>query len=358
MHLGIRRALPAIAAVLLVPASASATTKPVLMGTPPSASKKFEQKYQSDIDAFFPAQITVAVGDSIKFMPVGFHNVDLPGKGAKRSPLMVPGETISGANDAAGAAYWFNGQRNIGFNPALVSKSLFGKTAKYTGATRVNTGLPLSDKPKPAVIKFTKAGTYTYFCDVHAGMKGTVKVLRRGKRAPSAKADAKRVAKQLAAAEKSAKALAAKKSASTDAIEVGPQGAGGVARFAFLPDTLSVAVGSTVTFKMPASSREVHTASAGPGDPIREENSFLGKLASSFNSPTFDPVAVYSSEAPGTVGDLSPASHGNGFWNSGVIDADSSTPLPATSSVRFTQAGTYKFYCLIHPFMVATVTAG
>ena len=48
--------------------------------------------------------------------------------------------------------------------------------------------------------------------------------------------------------------------------------------------------------------------------------------------------------------------HGNGFWNSGVLDADSATPLPESSSVKFDTPGTYKYYCLIHPFMVGTVT--
>ena len=30
--------------------------------------------------------------------------------------------------------------------------------------------------------------------------------------------------------------------------------------------------------------------------------------------------------------------------------------LPESSSVKFDTPGTYKYYCLIHPFMVGTVT--
>ena len=30
-------------------------------------------------------------------------------------------------------------------------------------------------------VKFTKSGTFTYYCDIHPGMKGTVKVLAKSK---------------------------------------------------------------------------------------------------------------------------------------------------------------------------------
>ena len=39
-----------------------------------------------------------------------------------------------------------------------------------------------------------------------------------------------------------------------------------------------------------------------------------------------------------------------------VLDASSATPLASNNSVRFDAAGTYTFYCLIHPFMQATIT--
>ncbi len=45
-----------------------------------------------------------------------------------------------------------------------------------------------------------------------------------------------------------------------------------------------------------------------------------------------------------------------GFWNSGVMDRDNRTPLPPSNAVTFGEAGTFDFYCLIHPFMKATVT--
>jgi plastocyanin len=39
------------------------------------------------------------------------------------------------------------------------------------------------------------------------------------------------------------------------------------------------------------------------------------------------------------------------------LDSSSTTPaLPSSNSVTFSTAGTYTFYCLIHPFMKGTVT--
>jgi plastocyanin len=64
---------------------------------------------------------------------------------------------------------------------------------------------------------------------------------------------------------------------------------------------------------------------------------------------------VYPSDPPGTLAALSPTLHGNGFWNSGVLDTAKATPLPTSNAVTFTTPGTYNFYCLIHPFMHGTV---
>lgn len=349
-------ALGAAAALSLTPAAASAATgKTVLMGLPPSAQKAFEKSF-TDVDAFFPSSVTVHVGDPVTFAPVGFHNVDLPAKGGKPVGLIAPTGSKAAENDAAGQPFWFNGQPVLGFNHTLLA-SAFGKKLSYTGARAVNSGLPLANKPKPVVITFKKAGTYTYYCDVHPGMKGIVHVLAKAKRVPSAAADAKRVKKQVAKAVKTMNSLATTAPAGT--LRVGASGAGGVERLAFVPDTLTVSPGTTVKFAMPPGSREDHTATTGPGDPGDEKQSgtYLGKLAASFNAPEIDPAATYPSEAPPSgVASLTPSLHGNGFWNSGVLDTTTATPLPADGSVKFSQPGTYQFYCLIHPFMHATVT--
>jgi plastocyanin len=337
-----------------LPVAAQAATKVVYMGTPPKYAKTFNETYQSDANDFFPHGTTVHVGDSLKFTPVGFHNVNLPAKGGKGNALIVPnGQMVADANDGAGAAFWFNGLDQLGFNPALLP-SAFGKSLTYNGSKAINSGLPLADKPKPMTVKFTKAGSFTYLCDVHAGMKGTVKVVKRSAQAPSAKAHAKAIADQAARDLKEIKKLA-KTPVPAGVVEVGLPGEYGTEYFGFLPRTVTVPTGTTLKFRMKPGSYETHTATTGPGDPDKEPSSFLGTLAKSFEAPVIDARAAYPSDAPGTPASLTTTSHGNGFWNSGAIDAASVSPLPADNSVTFAEPGTYTFYCLIHPFMKGTV---
>jgi plastocyanin len=347
------------AAVLLLaaPGAAMAKTKLVYMGPPPKQAGPLNQP-TNDVNAFFPSKTTIHVGDKVKFAPVGFHNVDLPKKGGSGAALIVPnGTTVTGANDAAGAPFWFNGQPNLSFNPALVTTQNFGKKLKYNGKKAVQSGLPLGAAPKPMTVTFKKAGTYTYFCDVHPGMKGRVSVKKKGKKIPSKKADAKRVKKQVKKAIATAAGLA-NVAPPANTVDVGVAGKGGVERFVFAPANLTVPVGTTVTFQMSQGSFETHTATTGPGDPSDPNtSSYLRDIAATFEgAPMIDPRGIYPSEQPPTVGTLTPGLHGNGFWNSGAIDANAS-PLPSSSQVTFGQAGTYTFYCLIHPFMKGTVTA-
>jgi plastocyanin len=344
------------AVALAVPAAAQAATKEVDMGTPLSAQKKLNTTYLADANAFFPSSVKVHVGDSVKFVPTGFHNVDLPKKGGKPAELLAQSTPVTNSLDAAGAPFWFNNTvKNVGFNPAIIAGSL-GKKVTFNGSKPVQSGLPLSNKPKPMTVKFTKAGTYTYYCDIHAGMKGTVTVLAKSKRIPTAAQDKKAVAKQVAAALTTAKGLQTA-TLPANTVTVGNAGKGGVEVYKFLPSTLTVPHGTTVTFQMSAKTVEDHTATTGPGAATADSdpNTYVGKLAASFEAPTIDPAAAYPSDPPPNPATFGPASHGNGFWNSGVLDVVSASPLPSSAKVTFGTPGTYQFTCLIHPFMHGTV---
>jgi plastocyanin len=324
------------------------------MGTPISSQKAF-QKAVADANDFFPHGATIHVGDSIKFVPTGFHTVDIPKRGGKPLGLIAPAGTTSGVLDAAGAAFWFNGQPSLAFNRALGPPGLYGKKVTYTGAKAIESGLPLSQKPKPFTVKFPKAGTYTYYCTIHSGMKGTVKVVSKSHSIPSTKADAKTVKAQVAAALKTATALT-KTTVAPNSVSIGASGKGGVESYAMYPATLAVPAGTTVTFSMSAKTYEDHTATFGPGNPETEPTSYLGDLANHFaNDPIFPSQAVYPSDPPGAPAALTPTLHGNGFWNTGILDQDKATPLPPANAVTFSTAGTYNYYCLIHPFMHGTV---
>src|SRR5204863_44030 len=45
----------------------------------------------------------------------------------------------------------------------------------------------------------------------------------------------------------------------------------------------------------------------------------------------------------------------DGFLNSGLLDGDTRTSLPGTTTIRFTSPGTYTIASALHPGMTATV---
>jgi plastocyanin len=337
------------------PAVAQAATKTVYMGPPPTKAVSALQHQAFDVNDFFPHGIAVHVGDSVKFIDVGFHSLDLPPTGGQPAGLFAPtGQKVSGSNDAAGQPFWFNGQDQLYFDPALLGSN-FGKKLTFNGSKEILSGGPFAAKIKPITVKFTKTGSFTYYCNIHSGMKGTVAVKAKQAKIPTAKDDIKVVNTQVKAFAKIAKTLP-KKTVPANTVSVGSAGPHGVEYYSFLPGTITVPVGTTLTFQMSQASLEEHTASTGPGNPETEPSSYLGALTASLQGPPpFDARAVYPSEAAGAAATLTPTLHGNGFWNAGVIDNSSATSLPASNSVKFGAAGTYQFYCLIHPFMHGTV---
>jgi plastocyanin len=341
--------LAAAAAVLLaVPALAQAKSKTVDMGLSASAQKRFGKKYSADVNDFFPHSVTIRAGDSVRFRPADFHTVDIPPKGQSILPLVTASGTNAGVNDASNAPFWFNGQPRLAFNPALTASN-FGKRLTYSGE-RVESGVPVSEHLKPMTVRFPTKGTYRYFCDLHSGMSGTVVVKGKRAKVATAKQDKRRVRKQLARDGTRAKNLAGIVPPG-NTVYTGGAAAGGVEYYGMLPARKTVPVGTTVRFMMAPKSFDVHTATFGPGNPLNQPTSYLGVIAKSFQGTTLDPRGIYASERPPTVANYGPTLHGNGFWNSGVLDTSDATSLMPYADLRFTTPGTYDFYCLIHPFM-------
>jgi plastocyanin len=337
------------ACLAVLPAAASAATTTVYAGAPPSL--KGPKSLSADnpgVNAFFNTRVTIHAGDSVKWVGLAstFHNVDLPGPTSKGLPLVVTGATVTGIKDEGGSAWWFDGLLpSLAFNPLLLGAT--GGNV-YDGSKRVSSGVPAGPKASNTFkVRFAKPGTYKYFCDVHPGMVGYVVVKPKAKPIPTAKQDAK----ALKAQEKTALATAekvAKTKLPADTVADGLSGAGGVELYNMFPATLTVSTGSVVTFTMGQGSREAHTATFGP-------KAYLMTLENSIQSPMFDPAATYPSDAPTGPIQLSASSHGNGFANTGFIDQDSSTPFPASQKIQFNTPGTFRYYCLIHPFMAGTI---
>jgi plastocyanin len=332
-------------------ALASGLVAPVSAGPP-----KPTHVAHLDFNGFFPSTTKVHVGDSVSWKVNGFHTVSFLAGGQAPPPLIIPasGSPISGKLDAAGAPFWFNGQPNQVINPVIAAPS-GGNT--YGGKGFLNSGLPESPAgaPKPFVVKFLKAGTFTFHCLVHPGMQGVVKVLPKSKRVPTAGQDRAAARAQEAAAISQAGPLGRVKPTQATVL-AGNDGSGPVAWLRFFPENLKIKAGTTVNFKI-ASKREVHTITIGPAAYTSAiEQTFTTPLANPIGPPTLvvNPLASYPSD-PGPLPPYSGANHGNGFEGAGIL-ASPGGPLPSNAKITFTKPGVYHFECVIHPKMDGTIT--
>jgi plastocyanin len=344
----------AVGAAIVLPAVASARTKTVYAGGPTAFATKLQNKYGAGANAFLLQKVTINAGDTVVWngarLADGFHDVDFPASGGSDQPLLLPtGTTVSGVNDNNGNPFWFNGQPNVGFNPQVAAPS-GGNT--YDGTTRVVSGLPLGP-PADFKVKFTRPGTYKYFCDVHYGMSGEVVVRPAGKPVPSAKRDANALKAQEKRFAAEAKGLQ-HTHPGKDTVSLGASRGDGLEVFKMFPATLKVKKDTVVTFMMSKQTRETHTATFGDTSP----NGFVTTLAkTAFTSNPIDPIGAYPSDVPMPIA-VTSTSHGytDGFSNSGALDRDADTPpVPPSAQLKFTQAGTFNYICLIHPFMHGTV---
>ncbi len=350
-----RRSAPLAIAVfglslLATAAPAAALVAPVTAGPP-----KLPHLRHLDFNGFFPSTTKIHVGDSVSWQVNGFHTVTFLAKGQAEPPLIIvnPGSPITGKLDAAGASFFFNGQPRQEINPMAGAPS--GSKA-YAGGF-LNSGPPeeSSGPPKPFVVKFTKAGTYTFHCLVHPGMKGVVKVLPKGKPVPSARKDKAAALAQEAADINQARKLARVKPPAATVL-AGNDGSGSVAWLRFFPETLRVKAGTTVHF-MISSKREIHTVTIGPP-------AYTGAIESSFTGPVenpaggppaivINPLGALPSDPP-PLPPFTGTNHGNGFEGTGIL-SEGGGPLPSNASIKFTTPGTYDFECVIHQEMDAKI---
>jgi plastocyanin len=350
-------AITMLAALCTAP-TASAKTKIVVAGGPPptanlAGSTKFPPEL--DLNGFFRRQITIDVGDSVRwvFSHRVVHTVTFLPRGQSRPSLEVPdpAHPYTGFNDAAGAPFWFNGQPSLLIPPDHAfpqgGSSTDGKKYKNSGLS--------APTFHPYKLKFTKTGTFRYICLVHPGMAGTVKVLPKGRAVPSAHADRVARTAEYTLAVKRARQLAQFTPAANSV--VAGHDSGTVAWFRFFPRTQTVSVGQSVRFSI-SSKSEVHTIAFGGGTPYLDaiEKNLVMAQPQPSGPPRlqFNPLIFLPSDP--ALPPYTGLNHGNGFLNTGVLDTNPNTPPPSSVDVTFAASGTFTFECTIHPGMAATVT--
>jgi plastocyanin len=304
---------------------------------------------------FFRQKVTIHKGDRIAFRFRGFHNIYLPKKGDGSAPLFLPDPTTkyTGFTDPAGAPLWFNGRVDrVTISPASAFPS--GGTA-YDGSHAVGSGIPQGEgPPKPFVVTFTKKGSFTYFCTIHPGMKGQVKVLPRKAKLPKTAQDARAARKERRQDRRLARKL--------DARKVAPNTIRGgsdkrpVAQLKFYPANLTVKAGTPIRFVVAPKGQEPHTLSIGPksylDDIIAKQFTPVPPEGPGLPTIVMDARVLLPSDPPPLL-PFDGATHG-GFFSTGVVGGGSPNPKPVT--FRISKPGTYTYICLIHPDMEGRIT--
>ena len=342
-------AITAAILVLIAPAAARAANYEVFIGI----NKTPGQPKQASANAFFPHTVTIHPGDVVTWQFQNFHTVTFPVKGEAPPPLIVLDNAlpVSGVNDAAGNPFFFNGLPSPILNPVAVARS---STKTWNGSKVLNSGLPLSAKPKPFSLRFRRTGTFTYVCLVHPGMKGTVRVARASRRVASPAAVTAQRLRQTRAYVADAKRVEAKgpPSGAAPTVQVG-RTTPALAIYKMFPSTLTINAGQAVTFTMAGEFRsEAHTVTFGPAK-LRsglERNFILPLIGAPAGTFGVIPQGAYPSDPP-PLPAYDGTNHGDGFINTGVLDNDPSTPFPNSVQITFTKPGTYDYECVIHAHM-------
>lgn len=341
----------ALAVLVLGPAAAGAATKTATAGPPLKKAPPGVPQY-ADATQFFPTTTTIHVGDSVKWNFAGFHSVYFPKKGGKNAQLAIGDPTRKyNDTDPAGAPFWFNGQIQLIANP-LAAFPVGTKT--YDGSKITASGVPQSNKFSYK-LKFSKTGTFTYFCTIHPNMKATVKVVAKSKSVPSSTADKKAIAKQVASTIVELKKNNRRPDAAGNVVEAG-RDTNKTSLLAFFPAKKTVPAGTTVEFRMSSHTNEIHTVTFGSdavfakgGYAEKQENALLSPLpGTGTNGPPElgfpGPIVFPSDQGPLS---FDGTQHG-GFESSGLIGEK---PQPTSAKFTFPKAGTYNFMCMIHPEM-------
>jgi len=373
----VRRPLLAIFALLACPAAAPAATKVVYAG-PPSTIKGAPRA--SEVDRFFREQVTVRAGDSVRWEFKGPHNVTFLANGATAAPPFVDAQVLNPyatERDAAGKRFWFSGAFPTLTLGADMVKPTKGPT--YDGTALRNSGIPLltSGPPKPYTLRFPKPGTYTYYCLLHPGvhnafdgMRATVRVLPRSQQPPSATTDRVAIDRQMSLDRATARRNDRYKGPAAANVVRAGNDTDGVSVLHFFPATRRIKVGETVTFAIDVDSLQFHTATFGPTAYLKKQARQLFVLKKVGSGPKkwvaspniflgSEPLKLLTGpiryEFP-EVPEYDGSNHGNGFLTTVGLDIDTTTPNPDSASVRFTKAGSYNYYCLVHfPAMKGTI---
>lgn len=281
---------------------------------------------------FFPSTIKASAGDSIVFTNASSqapHTITF-GVDADRSnqpPVVLPnGEESPVVNQPCFDA---NGPTNK--LTTCPTKDL----PAYDGTGYWNSGFlvpaPAPEGPKEITLELAEeieTGQYRYLCVLHGPMAGVLEVVEPGEREET-DAVVETADEQLADVKAQADDIADPQPGANTVVAGWSEGVTAVNRF--LPETLEVSAGTTVTWDA-LSDFEPHTVAFG--------NYQAGAPAPGFSTPK---------------GPKSGGSYTSGDANSGFFGKPGGPFPPGPFTLTFPNAGEYTYVCTLHPGMAGTV---
>lgn len=290
-------------------------------------------------DSFFPEVLTINAGDTVNWNFAGFHTVTF-NAGRPDLPLIAP--RADGALVLGPGYFPFP----AGPNPP---------SGAYDGSTQISSGTPPDtqpgEAPPPFTLTFTKAGTFHYVCAVHPGMEADVVVVPAGQALPEtpdqaqarAMTQSQSVADAVRGAADQAEADldAANATAAVGSVDVGLSVPEGGAKLDFVGGNVTVPAGGSVVFTNNDGFNPhtvTFTGGAAPPDFISPEGD-----PNAPGPPTLVIPAAVAAPSGGSV-------YSGGAANSGIMFHGDSYTL------TFATPGSYDYLCLVHPFMMGTIT--
>ena len=350
-------------AALAVTGSAGAATYSLYAGEQSPAPAGVPA--QATLNGFYPGKLTIHAGDRVRITSMTFHTATF-GNAANLAParaLFVPdpagGTYADTPNDFANNPWYFEP-----FPKFIYNLLAFGPVGDNVIDDKQihNSGILTPDqngKPGTYTARFPKVGAYKLICVLHPGMDGTVVVKPRRANVAGPAAQRLKANAQITVGWVRARTLDdTQVPANTVYMGVG----GKETLLDFLPDTQTVPVGTVVEF-VNESPSEPHNAVAGPLDWLGPFIQATDLIPTGPGSPNqAPPFFFYGSDPPGGDGVYTYAGvtqHGNGVFSTPVADDQPGDPpngLPQSFKVRFTTAGTYRFFCQIPgPDMAADI---
>lgn len=291
---------------------------------------------------YFPGELSARPGDTIEFVNLSGHDIHTVTFGVKpdRSNSPLAETKAVQANPAVFGPCFTDADPTADMEACPVAPPAPpAEPPSYAGKGYWNSGVFFpkgapAPMPTVATVKLDPSipsGTYPYACVLHPGMAGEVEIVASDADRLSPKEVTKAGDEEFASAQEQAAAIEPEAPGVNEVIAGWGDELVAVDRFD--PPTLSVKVGDTVTWKG-VSPFMPHTVT--------------------FESPFKDPAEPNAFLPAGTA---SGASHKSGVAHSGIFGPAPYYPTDSFA-LRFDQAGTYPYVCILHPGMAGTVKVG